>query len=90
MSREVAGHLLIKELQMPSVDTSPLLWVGCAILQLWIIDTPTEVSHDSIFFSRLKIWILRLLRLVIPQSVPNLFKLKTVQCFNELFLNPNI
>lgn len=90
MSREIARHFSIQVLQVPSIDAPAFLRVRRAVLQLWIIESPTAVSHYLILFARLKVRVLRLLRLVEAGRIRELTGLERVQSLLELLLNADI
>lgn len=75
---------------MPSINTPSFLWVGSAVFELRIINAPAKISHDLVFFCWLEVGIFRLFSLVISECVLNLFELKAVEGFDELFLDSNV
>lgn len=87
MTREIAWHLLVEELQVPSVNTLALLRMRRAVFQFWVIDAPATVTHDLTLFCLFKVWINRMLSLIKAISVPELLEFEVVQGAREFLLN---
>ena len=87
MTCEIAWHFGIQEFEVPSLNTAALLWVRRTIFQLWIIEAPAAIAHDLPLLARLKVGVLWLLALIVPECVLELAGLEAVEGLGELVVD---
>ena len=90
MACEIARHFLVEELQVPSVHALALLRMRRAVFQFWITNAPSAVTQDLALFSVLEVRVYRVLRLVVPVGVPELFEFEVVERARELLLDAHL
>lgn len=87
MTSEIAWHLRVQVLQMPSIDTLSFLWVRSTVLQFWIVNAPAAVTHNLELLAWLKVWVYWLLRLIVPIRITELLIGERAQSLHELTLD---